>query len=126
MSDEFSATYYLERQPEPIKNMSGESFTVQIENRVEGQLAQIDCDYDKNTVKISTNWTDTNSVRVITWNYSLEGDEAGRAGRIGRWFIGKLEEGEGEKMIDMFHIIVENMACYKFGLDDCNVLWGSI
>ena len=62
---------------------------------------------------------------VKSWQYNSEGDEDGRAGRLGRWFMRKLEKNEGDEVIRLLPMFVEQFLVSKLSLQDVNTLWAN-
>ena len=62
---------------------------------------------------------------TISWRYDDAGDEDGRAGRIARWFIKKLNSDDSNELIRVFPLLVNHFIGDKLSLQDLNTLWAN-
>lgn len=98
------------------------TFKIQIYNMYSGYKHLISCCYLTNVVTIMH--IEEGGSEVKHWQYRKVGDEAGRASRLGHWFMKKLEsDHNSDELIRLFPKLVLHCFGDKPDLQLLNTLW---
>lgn len=93
---EFSAYFHNDGDQVDVEYWRKATFAIQVENVLDSMLIKISINYAKNALVVSVKeeWKDgclEPVEQLQVWKFANHGDEAGRAGRIARWFMSRLD-----------------------------------